>query len=206
MMTDIPVEKAARSMLEAAAFFYQQGWLLGTCGNLSVKVQQLPERILITPSGVDKSQLQLQDFLLVDGQGVNHGPVQGKASEELAVHQRIYQLTSARAVYHVHSVPNNLASHLWREQSSVSLEGIEMIKGIAGKTLQDEVCLPIACNHQSMPDLAESVAAALRPGVPAVLVYQHGIYAWGDQPDAARRHVEIFEFLLDYVVRRSQLR
>jgi methylthioribulose-1-phosphate dehydratase len=57
-----------------------------------------------------------------------------------------------------------------------------------------------------MPDLAESVAAALRPGVPAVLVYQHGIYAWGDQPDAARRHVEIFEFLLDYVVRRSQLR
>ena len=196
---DSEIQQAAQSMLEASQFFHQRGWLLGTCGNLSVKIA--PDRVLVTPSGRDKSRLRPDDFLLVDDQGVTVADQDGKASEELAVHQQIYRLTSARAVYHVHSVPNNLASHLWRQQGYVLLEGIEMIKGIAGKTLHDQVHLPIASNHQCMTELAQSVAEVLRPDVPAVLVHQHGIYAWGDLPDVARRHIEIFEFLLDYVVR-----
>lgn len=189
--------QAAEAMIEAARFFHSRGWLLGTCGNLSV--QLAPDQILVTPSGKDKSRLKPDDFLIVDAQGHTQ---KGKASEELAVHREIYRLTPARAVYHVHSISNNLASYRWHDQGHVPIEGIEMIKGIAGKTLHDKVRLPIVANHHEMPALAASVAAAVTADVPAVLVYQHGIYAWGNDPDAARRHVEIFEFLLEYLVKR----
>ncbi len=190
---------ASTSMIDAAQFFHQRGWLLGTCGNLSVQISQDPRQVLVTPSGKDKGRLVPSDFLLVNDQGQPLGGG-GKASEELSVHLEIYRRTSAQAVYHVHSVPNNLASHLWREQGFVEFQGMEMIKGIAGKTLHDVIALPIVANHQDMQELAHSVGSALRQDIPAVLVHQHGIYAWGTSPEAARRHVEIFEFLCDYKV------
>lgn len=190
---------SATSMIEAAQFFHQRGWLLGTCGNLSVQLSQDPKQVLVTPSGKDKGRLVPSDFLLVDEHGKSLNGI-GKASEELSVHLQIYHKTSAQAVYHVHSVPNNLASHLWLEQGYVEFRGLEMIKGIAGKTLHDVIALPIVPNSQDMQELAQSVGSALSDDVPAVLVHQHGIYAWGDSPDAARRHVEIFEFLCDYKV------
>ncbi|MBS2035303.1 methylthioribulose 1-phosphate dehydratase [bacterium] len=191
---------AAKSMVDAARFFHSRGWLMGTCGNLSVQLHRVPQRILVTPSGKDKSRLQPEDFLLVDerGQTLDRS---GKASEELTVHQEIYRLTEASAVFHVHSISNNLASRLWLDAGQVVLEGIEMIKGLAGKTLHDRVHLPIVANSQDMRSLADSVAAGVSPECPAVLVYQHGIYVWGQNAETARRHVEIFEFLLEYAVK-----
>lgn len=190
---------AAIAMLEAASFFHSRGWLLGTCGNLSVRLQSDPERLLVSPSGKDKSRLRPEDFLLLD----EHGQIlqgTGKASEEVGVHQEIYRLSGAGAVFHVHSMFNNLASRLWFESGHVAIEGVEMIKGISGKTLQDRILLPVVANSHDMPTLARSVAAAVSSEVPAVLVYQHGIYAWGRDAEAARRHIEIFEFLLEYAV------
>mgnify|MGYP003600774949 CR=1 FL=1 len=195
---------AARSMVEAAQFFHSRGRLMGTCGNLSVQLHRVPQRILVTPSGKDKSRLQADDFLLVDERGYSLTGA-GRASEELSVHQEIYRLTEASAVFHVHSISNNLASRLWFESGHVVLEGIEMIKGIAGKPLHDRVHLPVVANSQDMPTLAQSVAAAVTAEVPAVLVYQHGIYAWGRDAEAARRHIEIFEFLLQYSVELHRL-
>lgn len=194
---------AAKSMVDAARFFHSRGWLMGTCGNLSVQLHRVPQRILVTPSGKDKSRLQAEDFLLVDerGQTLDRS---GKASEELTVHQEVYRLTEASAVFHVHSISNNLASRLWLETGQVVLEDIEMIKGISGKTLHDRVVLPIVANSQDMRSLADSVAAAVGPECPAVLVYQHGIYVWGQNAETARRHVEIFEFLLEYAVKLHQ--
>jgi len=177
---------------------------LGTCGNLSVRLQSEPQRLLVSPSGKDKSRLRPEDFLLLDEQGKTLQGT-GKASDEVGVHQEIYRLSGAGAVFHVHSISNNLASRIWFESGHVPLEGVEMIKGISGKTLHDRVLLPVVANSQDMPGLARSVAAAVGSEAPGVLVYQHGIYAWGKDADAARRHVEIFEFLLEYAVQLHSL-
>ncbi len=186
--------EATEAILAAARCFHERGWLLGTCGNLSVKLSESPHQVLVTPSGRDKSRLHPSDLILLEGTHRTEG-----ASAEIEVHLGIYTGTSARAVYHVHSVPNNLASHLF--EGAVVFEGIEMIKGIDGKRLHDRVELPIAENSDDMGQLARNVEAAVRPGVPGVLVRRHGLYAWGDTPETARRHVEVFEFMLDYVVR-----
>jgi methylthioribulose-1-phosphate dehydratase len=204
LSTQITETDGSRSLLEAAHFFHSRGWLLGTCGNLSIQLSRDPYRLLVTPSGQDKSRLTPHDLLLVNQQGLSQNRP-GKASEELGVHQEIYRLSQARAVYHVHSIANNLASRIWFETGFVTFEGVEMIKGIAGKTLHDRIQLPIVANSQDMQQLARSVAGVVRPDVPAVLVYQHGIYAWGKDPAEARRHLEIFEFLLEYAVQLHQL-
>ena len=196
--------EAAETMIEAARWFHQQGWLLGTCGNLSIQLHPLPDATyLVTPSGRDKGRLRVEDFLEVDSEGksLQQG---GKASEELAVHLAIYRATGCKAIYHVHSIADNLVSRLWHAERGVTFLDIEMIKGVAGKCLEDPLRLPIVNNHSDMSLLARQVSEGLVEGTPAVLVYQHGIYAWGDSPDAARRHLEIFEFLCAYQAELAQ--
>ena len=194
----------SQEMIDAARFFSQRGWLLGTCGNLSVRTQEEPLEVLATPSGRDKSQLRPEDFVRVDAQG--NSLVEGrKASAELGVHLAVYRRKAAGAVYHVHSIWNNLAGHLWGGQGYVEFAGVEMIKGLAGKTLHSVVRLPIVANSDDMAELAAHVDAGFSPDCPAVLVHQHGLYAWGDSAGDARRHVEILEFLLEFHVRRHSL-
>lgn len=194
---------AARRMKDAAAFFSTRGWLLGTCGNLSVKLSD--SELLATPSGRDKSQLELEDFLVVDPSNAVLSGQPARASAELGVHRAIYAAKPAGAVYHVHSIHNNLASRRWKEQGHVRFEGVEMIKGLAGKNLHSIVNLPIVANSDDMEELSANVAAGISGEVDAVLVYQHGVYSWGKDADEARRHVEVLEFLLEYAVRAEAL-
>jgi Ribulose-5-phosphate 4-epimerase and related epimerases and aldolases len=42
--------------------------------------------------------------------------------------------------------------------------------------------------------------------VPGVLIRNHGIYAWGESPLAAKRHLEAFEFLFQYCLALLQCR
>lgn len=37
--------------------------------------------------------------------------------------------------------------------------------------------------------------------VPGVLIRRHGLYAWGANPFEAKRHVEAFEFMWEYLFR-----
>lgn len=197
------VVNAAQEMVEAARFFHSRGWLLGTCGNLSARAPEETDRWLVSPSGRDKSRLESSDFLLADDTGSSPD---GKVSEEFGVHLEIYRRTAAGSVLHVHSVWNNLASHLWRRRGFVRFKKLEMIKGLAGCSLDTPVHLPIVENSNDMETLSASVAGGLDLGVPAVLVHQHGIYVWGKDPLEARRHVEVLEFMLEYVVRRRSLK
>jgi methylthioribulose-1-phosphate dehydratase len=202
-------EKRSRMQIDAG-IFSRRGWLMGTCGNLSVRLESEPLKVLMTASGVDKAELTEEDFLLVGKGGALLESSRHKPSSEGGVHEVVYGRTSASACYHVHSIWNNLASRIFRERGRVLFEGIEMIKGLTGESGQpfglfDAVQLPIVDNHEDMAQLARNVDGGLDPAVPAVLVYQHGVYAWGRDQSEARRHVEILEFLLEYVCRLRQI-
>jgi methylthioribulose-1-phosphate dehydratase len=199
----LDVVLAARRMAADAAWFAQRGWLLGTCGNLSCLLSREPFEILVTLSGRDKSSLTLEDFALV-GRGCQ--PLSaGQPSSETLVHEVLYDRTPARAVYHVHTLANNLMSRLCFEQGQVTLQGVEMIKGLEGHSLTDTVRLPIVPNSEDSKALAEQIRQHLSPTVPGILVYQHGLYAWGRTPEDARRHTEVLEFLLEYALRLRQM-
>lgn len=191
----------SETMAADAAMFWRRGWMLGTCGNLSVKLNDDPLEMLVTASGVDKSQLSALDFLKV-GAGLEIlAPTPHKPSSEVTVHEVVYRHTPARACYHVHSVFNNLASQI--NDRFVDLTGVEMTKGLAGISLGDKVHLPIVENSRDMLQLAKNVEAGLDKRYPAVLVRLHGVYAWGADPVEARRHIEVIEFLLEYYCRAA---
>ena len=72
-----------------------------------------------------------------------------------------------------------------------------MLKGLEGiKSHETSLSLPVVANNQDMQQLAETVKPHLKRQTWGIVVAGHGLYAWGETLKQARRHVEIFEFLL----------
>ncbi|WP_413201434.1 class II aldolase/adducin family protein, partial [Nostoc piscinale] len=88
-------------LITTARYFYQQGWMLGTAGNLSVLLSD--RSFWITASGVSKGELSYSDFVRVypDGKIETAAP-HFKPSAETGIHQLIYHLfPEAQACYHI---------------------------------------------------------------------------------------------------------
>lgn len=201
-VTDNMIELAA-SLAEAAKGFYQRGWALGTGGNFSAVAGSEPLRLLITSSGGDKGRLTADQFVQVDGDGkVVAG--EGRPSDETKLHLTVVRQRSAQSVLHTHSVWSATLSALLADESGIEISGYEMLKGLAGvRTHEHQEWLPILDNSQDMDLLARELEELLRqrPNMHGFLLRGHGLYTWGKSVDEARRHVEIFEFLLEVVCR-----
>jgi methylthioribulose-1-phosphate dehydratase len=190
---------AARELAECGRNFYQRGWVLGTSGNFSAVVNADPLRLLITASGKDKGRLTEHEFILLNEVGAIIAGA-GKPSDETQLHLTLVQQRGARAVLHTHSVWATLLSDEFAVQGGVSIAGWEMLKGLAGvQSHQHAEWLPIIENSQEMTSLAEALAIVLQehPAAHGFLLRGHGLYTWGQTLNEARRHIEIFEFLLE---------
>jgi methylthioribulose-1-phosphate dehydratase len=185
--------------------FYERGWALGTSGNFSAVINRDPLRLAITSSSVDKSSLAVEHILQVDERGeIIEG--KGRPSAETLLHLMVVGLRGANAVLHTHSVWSNILSDAHRSKGGLAIEGYEMLKGLEGvSTHEHSEWLPVIENSQDMRSLAASVEAVLRGHTNAhgFLLRRHGLYTWGSSLAEAKRHVEIFEFLLEVLGRTS---
>ncbi|PYI54863.1 methylthioribulose 1-phosphate dehydratase [Paenibacillus flagellatus] len=191
-LKDIKTELAAR------------GWFPATSGNLSVRVGDFaPDRFAfaITSSGKDKSKHSPEDYLIVDGQGRPTEPTKLKPSAETLIHCEIYRLTGCGAVFHVHTVFNNIVSELYADRGSVPIERVELIKAFNIWDEDASIEVPVLPNYADIPKIAALVEGRLNPAVPGIVLRNHGIYAWGANVFEAKRHLEAFEFLFEYVYR-----
>lgn len=184
------------ALLNTMQILHRRGWCDGTGGNFSVVRQRLPLQLLMAPSGVDKGSVQPGQLIAIDGQGcVVEG--EGRASAETAVHIAIVDRLKAGCVLHTHSLAATVLSRCYCDAGSIPLEGWEMLKGIKGVSTHDTtISLGVVANNQNMQDLVQSLETHLREPTCGVLVAGHGLYAWGETIEEAKRHVEIFEFLL----------
>lgn len=197
--------EAAAVLASTARDFYLRGWMWGTSGNLSIRVGEDPLAFLITASGRDKGALREEDTLLVGAGGRALEAWRGKPSAETPVHERIYARTGAGAVYHVHTVMAAVLSDYFWARRAIELQGLEMLKGLGHAGPDVAVRIPIADNDHDSDVIADALEEALAPGVPGVVIRNHGLYAWGETPSQARNHVEVFEYLFSYAFHRSQL-
>ncbi|WP_248925484.1 methylthioribulose 1-phosphate dehydratase [Paenibacillus hamazuiensis] len=197
-------QRAFAELREAKTLLAAKGWFPATSGNLSIRVGEFsPEQFTfaITASGKDKSVNTPSDFLLVNEKGQPTEATGLKPSAETLIHCEIYRLTGCGAIYHVHTVFNNLVSELFWEQRSIPVEGVELIKAF---NIWDEdavIHVPILPNYADIPKIAALVPDVLDKRVPGIMLRKHGIYAWGANPFEAKRHLEAFEFLFEYVYR-----
>lgn len=207
----LTLAEAASELVRLGAGFYQRGWMLGTSGNLSAVLSrsgEKPLRLAITGSSVDKGGLHAEQILEVNEEGASAGNAEIRPSAETKVHVEVVRSTGAGAVLHTHSVWSTVLSDRHWKQGGLWIEGYEMLKGLEGiQTHEHREWVPILDNTQDMCVLAAEAMKLLsaNPGIHGFLVRRHGLYTWGASLEAAARHVEILEFLLEAEGRRQAM-
>jgi methylthioribulose-1-phosphate dehydratase len=197
------LDRAGAQLAAESARFAARGWMPGTAGNLSVTVGRDPLRLAVTASGLDKGELASSDIVIVDADGVGvrgEGGSEQRPSAEAGLHARIAAVTGAGAVIHVHALAAVTAAHIWPD--GVQLRDLEMLKGIGHSAHGERVVIPVVQNQQDMRMLGDDFERVYLPAteavreVPALIVANHGVYAWGSDLRQARWHLELTEALL----------
>ncbi|PAX59622.1 methylthioribulose 1-phosphate dehydratase [Brunnivagina elsteri] len=217
LLNNITIEFDPRSQLcEAASHFYKQGWMLGTAGNLSVKLKD--GSFWITGSGKSKGELCLDDFVRVYPDVYPEGTEavineaiapQFKAlkpSAETSIHQVIYEIfPEVCACYHVHSIEANLVSN-FVEGDELPLPALEMLKGLGVWEENPNCTMPLFTNHFHVPKIAADIRSYFQSNqkkqtqVPALLIRNHGITVWANSPKTAFHYIEVAEYIFRYMV------
>jgi len=96
----LSIEEAGDSILEIGKRMYSHGLVVATDGNLSVRISE--DRILVTPTGMNKGMLSRSDLVVTNLKGERIGGSREPTSE-IKMHIRAYELRDdIQAVVHAH--------------------------------------------------------------------------------------------------------
>ncbi len=198
-----------RELIECGRDFHHRGWSLGTSSNYSVVIDREPLQLLMTGSGFDKGRLQPEQFVIVDEGARTTNATTLKPSAEALLHT-VLAKHGAGAVLHTHSVAATVLSEHFLKAGGLRISGYEMLKGLAGITTHEsEAWIEIYPNTQDIASLATVIDARLKdPAKPlrhGLLMAGHGLYTWGESIAAARRQIEVLEFLFEVVTQKRLL-
>lgn len=202
------LESTIDELRECGRLFHWRGWSVGTSSNYSVVLGKDPIELIVTASGADKGRLSRTDFVRVSGDGSPAVSGQPKSSAETMLHVILAGLPDIGAILHTHSTWGTLLSDHHFATRGFRIAGYEMLKGLDGITThQTSIWVPIFDNTQDIPALADRVQQELDDPDSAMshgfLIRNHGLYTWGKDVFAARRHVEVFEFLFGVIGRKT---
>lgn len=169
-------------LLDACRRLHASGLLAASDGNLSVR---LPDgRIAMTPSGVPKARVQLEElaYLALDG-----AILSGRPSSERAMHLAIYRaVPEAKAVVHAHP-PTAIAWSLARpELEELPSDGLPEVILAAGR-------IPVV--PMAIPG-TEAMGTNLLPFLPErrlMILARHGGLCWGESMEEAVGGLERLE-------------
>jgi len=191
---------AAASLVEAGQRMDARGWVPGSAGNLSARLDD--ETIAITRSGVHKGRLKVSDIIEVglDGAAREQGQ---KPSAETLLHCQLYRLfPPVGAVLHGHSVAATVLSMA----GAISFSQYEILKAFGFSTHEVDVDLPVFENDQDIARLAKVLEPELLEGPIGYVIRGHGVYAWGTSVEHAFWRLEALEFLLTCELERKRLK
>lgn len=195
----------AAELIAAGRFFFERGWVPATAGNFSARLDD--HHMAVTVSGRHKGELTEDDLMVVDldGNVISEGK---RPSAEAFLHIILYRrFPELGAVLHTHSVNATVLSKLC--PGGVVIEDYEVLKAFPGiDTHQTHLNVPVFANDQDIRQLAARVDELMNrePNIPGYLIEGHGLYTWGQDVAAARRHMEAFEFLFECDMQMRRLR
>lgn len=194
-------KRYADQLTEVARWAARNGWAPATSTNYSVRLPDhaAPAICAITASGVDKEQFDAADVAPVDCDGTPLSGCSLKPSAESLLHLMLYRKPAIGAVLHTHSLAATLLSRQDKAVGYVAFSGWELLKGLAGiDGHEQEVRLPIFSNSQDIVALSAFIEPrlSLTDGGYGFLLSGHGLYVWGQNLAEAKRHLEVFEYLL----------
>jgi methylthioribulose-1-phosphate dehydratase len=194
----------AQSMLEivdTVRFIHQKGWTPATSGNFSFRVEALPDVVFMSRSGIDKALFSEKDLIPIAFSGKPLENTAEQTSAETLLHLAIYEHTpNTWSVLHTHSKAATVLSLLFGAQKALKVQGFELLKGLTGiNDHHTEITVPIFPNTQYISELAQQFGGWLQnnPATWGILIEGHGLYTWGNSIAAAKKHLEVFEFIFD---------
>ncbi len=177
---------ARQTLADVMKKLYSRGLISIYGGNASMLLRD-DNALLITPSGFNKENLREEDLVKVD---LLSGKVlgEGKPSSELKTHMSIYEVNPAvHAVVHAH--PPTLVG--------LSTSGFDF--GVYTPEQALLVGKPMVIKFCMGEELAQRVSA-LAGTCQAVVVKNHGVFAWGPTIIEAYAKIEILEEAAKMVV------
>ncbi|MGZ8513544.1 MAG: class II aldolase/adducin family protein [Candidatus Limnocylindrales bacterium] len=183
---------AADALIEAGRRLGARGLIAAGEGNLSLRLDA--DRLLVTPSGRHKDELERDDFVVVwpghpDREAVSRSGL--RPSSDLAIHLAVHAARpELGAIVHAH-LPASMA---------LTLAGEVPDPQALPETARFIPRLPfVPYGVMGSDELAERIAAALteppEPLADVVLLERHGALAVGDHPSAAVDRLELIEVL-----------
>lgn len=181
------------SLVRFGKMLHRQGFVSGTDGNLSVRLDQ--DRVLVTPTGMSKALMKPEHMVVVSLDGKK---LTGKLcpSSELPMHLAIYKLRpDVTAVVHAHPCyATGFAS--------------------AGIALDEPLCSEVVISLGKVPLAAyanpgtQEVCEVLAPLIgehDAILMSNHGVVTYGEDLLTAYLKMESVEHFARIVVVAKQL-
>ncbi|MER5886353.1 class II aldolase/adducin family protein [Streptomyces sp. NPDC001941] len=174
------VEGAWRELVAEARRTVAEGLVVGTSGNVSVRVGDL---VLVTPSGVPYDRLLTEEPVAVDLAGEQVLGALAPTSE-VPLHLAVYRSTGASAVVHTHAVHATAVSTLVDELPAVHY----MTAALGG---------PVRVAPYALYGTEELAAHMLRAleGRSGCLLRNHGCVTYGDTLDQAHDRTAQLEWM-----------
>ncbi len=183
---------ARRQMVEIGRRLQQQNLIVAAEGNLSVRLGG--HAFLVTPSGVGKGDLRVQDLLEVDLQG---RCTRGRPTSEWPLHRRIYEARpDVQAICHAHPPWATAFAAIGRDLDGSLLTETAAVLG------RVPVC------SRAEPGTEEAASSVLPHilGHDAILLGSHGAVAVGRDLPAAFALLETVERLAQVTLLASLAR
>lgn len=181
---------ARRLVIDATSRLYLREMNTTLSGNVSLRMES--GRMLITPSGLDKSRLRPSDISLmsISSEKLINGP---KQSSEYHVHTRTYRNNAeVKAIVHPHAPYS-----------------IGMISALGAKTAIKEISksdeeyeyylgkvVSVGIMASGSVELGNAVADAVKKGAKVVIMENHGTVGVGKTLHKALDRVEYLEYMM----------
>lgn len=190
------MESLKRAVCEANRALPGAGLVTMHSGNVS-GFDDASGRVVIKPSGVDYESLTPDALIEVEMATGEALPGQGRPSVDLPHHLFLYRhLTGVRSVVHTHS---NYATAF----AACALEIPPVLTAIADEFGGAIPCAPYVDNEGE--HIGEAILAFRNARAPAVLLANHGVFAWGPSPAAAFKAAVMVEDVAKTVFLARQL-
>ena len=201
------LEQLKQEVLEANLLLPKYNLVTFTWGNVS-GIDREKGLIVIKPSGVEYDGMTADDMVVVDLEG---NVVEGKLnpSSDTATHIELYKaFPTIGGVIHTHSP--------WATSWAQAGRGIPAY----GTTHADYFYGEIPCTRQLTPEEVERayeketgtvIIEAFRErnidsvAVPGVIVYKHGPFAWGKNPNQAVHNAVVMETVANMAYHAEQI-
>lgn len=184
------LEERRRAVAATCRELARQGLLIGTAGNVSVRVG---DQVAVTATGVVLEHATFEQVTVVELDGT---PVAGdlEPTSELELHLGIYERYGAGAVVHTHSPHATALSLVLDELPCVHYQQL-----VIGGSVR---VAPFAVFGST--ELAEQVLAALE-GKSAALMANHGAIAYGSTLDKAVDNTLLLEWACGLYLSASKI-